>query len=245
MFSVLTVYSYVDFTKKTEKNQEKEDKILTESTDMTFFSELSFTPSEYMLLNGDQFSEEDSGVNCIQLLCSDHSVNGPILAAHMLVAAILANEADGGLTLGLELERKPFSPKPKSMHLQLRSPRPRWSGMTLEDSILNIVSAARSTQGDNTLGAILKQLFSQKQVKPWLRVIELVEWGLASNNWLIPVEGGASSAFTTPFVCPAHVARLAIAQPAEPVMQLLTECRTNRPEVWTIMRDEIARALRA
>jgi len=212
---------------------------------MTLFSELSFTPSEYMLLNGDQFSEEDSGSNSIQLLCSDLTVNGPILAAHMLVAAILANEADGGLAIELEFERKPFSPKPKFLHLHLQSPRPRWSGMTLEDSLLNLVSAARSAQGDNTLGSILKQLFSQKPMRPWTRVIELVEWGLASNNWLIPVEGGASSAFTTPFVCPAHVSRLALSQPAEPVLKLLKECRTSRPEVWSLMRDEIARTIRA
>jgi hypothetical protein len=211
---------------------------------MTLFSELSFTPSEYILLNGDQFSEEDSGVKSIQLLCSEHTVNGPILAAHMLVAAILANEADGGLAIELEQVRKPFSPKPTSLHMHLRSPRPKWSGMTLEDSMLNMVSAARSTLGDNTLGSILKQLFSQKSAIPWTRVIELVEWGLASNNWLIPVEGNASSAFTTPFICPAHVARLALSQPAEPVLQLLKECRTSRPEVWAILRDEIARALR-
>lgn len=209
------------------------------------FSELSFTPSEYMLLNGDRFSEEDTGGNSIQLLCSDRVVNGPILAAHMLVGAILANEADGGLALELEIDRKPFSTKSKSLHLLLRSPRPRWSGMTLEDSLLNLVSTARSTEGDNSLGSILRHLFSQKPTKPWVRVIEIVEWGLASNNWLIPVEGGASSAFTTPFVCPAHVSRLAVSQPGEPILQLLNDCRTSRPEVWTLMRDEIARNLRS
>lgn len=209
------------------------------------FSELSFTPSEYMLLNGERFSEEEKGENGFQLLCSESLVNGPILAAHMLVGSILANEADKGLALQMDVDRKPFSSKPKLLRLILLSPRPKWSGLTLEDSLLNLVGATRSTMGDNSLGAILQQLFNQKKTKPWKRVIEIVEWGLASNNWLIPVEGTAASAFTTPFVCPAHVGRLALAQPAEPILKLLNDCRTNRPEIWTILRDEIAKSLRA
>jgi hypothetical protein len=178
------------------------------------------------------------------MLCSHYVVNGPILAAHMLVGAILANEADGGLSLELQEERKLLSSGKRSLRLVPLSPRPRWSGMTLEDALVNLTASARSSMSDNSIAGILSILFGQKPVKPWVRIVNIVEMGLASNNWLIPVNGSAASAFTTPFICPARVRDLVVAQPEEPIVELLKNCRTNRPMIWELLRSDVARSLR-
>jgi hypothetical protein len=74
-------------------------------------------------------------------------------------------------------------------------------------------------------------------------IIELVEWGLASSNWLMPVEGEKlRQRSTTPFICPAKVRELALAQPAAPVMNLLMNCKKSRPEIWKQIVDEISEA---
>jgi hypothetical protein len=70
-------------------------------------------------------------------------------------------------------------------------------------------------------------------------VIEFVEWGLATSNWLMPVEGDAAKAFQTPFICPDKVQELAYAQPLEPVKGLLSSCKKNTPVVWKTLLAEI------
>ena len=53
-------------------------------------TDLPFTPSELILLNGDKFAPEaETGGH--QLLCSDGMVNGHYLAVMMVAAAFLAN----------------------------------------------------------------------------------------------------------------------------------------------------------
>jgi len=80
--------------------------------------------------------------------------------------------------------------------------------------------------------------------QPWQKVIEFVEWGLATSNWLMPVEGDAAKAFQTPFICPEKVQELAFSQPLTPLKQMLATCKKTTPELWTQLLSEIDLALK-
>jgi hypothetical protein len=170
------------------------------------YSESSFTPSEYILLNGDKFSPESNSENKIHLLCSDGTVDGEYLAALMVTAAILANEEEGALTLELTQTKKMLGLK-ESAHLILRpvGTTPNWNGFTLESGILFIASQAYAVPGNYSVQNTIYNILATEKPQPWTKIIDLVEWGLASSNWLMPVGKEAAGVFSTPFICPANV----------------------------------------
>ncbi len=206
-------------------------------------TEYSFTPSEYILLNGDKFAPESRGENQLPLLCSDGSVDGVYLTTLMCAAALLANEFEGALELQLTHKKVAFGLK-ESSELILRpcGQTPNWNGYTLESGVMFVSSQSYSTRGDHSLRNAIYMLLAKDREHPWEKIVELVEWGLASSNWLMPVEGEAAAAFKTPFICPAKVRDLAISQPSTPIVNMLTSCKKNRPELWRQMMTEISEA---
>lgn len=206
-------------------------------------TEHSFTPSEYILLNGDKFAPESRGEDKLPLLCSDGNVDGVYLTTLMCAAAVLANEFEGALEIELLHTKKAFGLK-DAYELELRpsGQTPNWNGYTLESGIMFIISQLYGKPGDHSMHQAVYHLLAKDRPHPWEKVVELVEWGLASSNWLMPVEGEAAAAFSTPFICPAKVRDLALAQPSTPIVNLLTTCKRNRPEVWRQMMLEISEA---
>lgn len=206
-------------------------------------TDYSFTPTEYILLNGDKFAPESGGSNSLALLCSDGSVDGPYLVKLMCAAAILANEEEGALRLSLEQTKKIFGLKETTRLVIHPTGKPsNWNGFTLETAILFVCTQAYSVPGDYSVKNIIYNILVEDRARPWEKIVEMVEGGLASSNWLLPVEGEASAAFSTPYICPAKVRDLAIAQPAAPVTNLLMACKKARPEIWKQMIGEIGTA---
>lgn len=207
------------------------------------FTLSSFTPSEYILLNGDKFAPETKGHNQLALLCSDNLVDGNFLASMIIAAVLLANEAENALTIELVKNRKAFGLK-ETTELVLRAGAqiPAWNGYTLESAILFISGQIASTGQRCTLQKTIYTLLTEDREKPWEKIIELVEWGLASSNWLMPVGAEAAAAFSIPFICPAKVRDLALAQPSAPIVELLSNCKKGRPEIWQQMMQEISSA---
>lgn len=206
-------------------------------------TEFSFTPSEYILLNGDKFAPESRGENKLYLLCSDGIVDGVYLTTLMCAAAILANEFEGALEIELVKKKIAFGLK-ENQELNLRpcGQTPNWNGYTLESGIMFSASQLYSSPGDHSARRTIYTILAKDRPKPWEKVVELVEWGLASSNWLMPVEGEAAAAFSTPFICPAKVRELAFSQPSAPIVNLLTSCKKSRPEIWRQLMTEIGQA---
>jgi len=203
-------------------------------------TDLSFTPTEYILLNGDKFAPESGGPNKLALLCSDGFVDGATLAKLICVGAILANEEEGALTLNLEQSKKIFGLKETTRLVIRPTGRPsNWNGFTLETAILFVCTQAYAVPGDYSVKNIIYNIVAEDRPRPWEKIVELVEGGLASSNWLMPVSGDAAAAFLTPYICPAKVRDLALAQPAAPVMNLLMNCKKVRPEIWNQLTGEI------
>lgn len=209
------------------------------------FTDYSFTPSEHILLNGEKYAQEAEGKNSLPLLISDKIVNGPELAASMLAAAILVNESENALILEVRRSRKLFvAALRQDLYLRPGGVSPNWSGFTIESAVLFISRNLHSIGAGSTVRNLVYTMLTENQREPWKKIIELVEWGLASSNWLIPVEGEAAAAFSTPFICPEKVRELALQQPAAPFKDLLSACRKTRPEIWNLMMEEIDQAFR-
>lgn len=207
-------------------------------------TDFSFTPSEYIFLNGEKFSPESEGNDSLALLCSDKMVNGYRLAIQMILAALLANEAEGALEIKVQEKKTLFGgSSKKDIFLFPKPPAPNWSGYTLESAIMFVIGNLFAAQ-EHSIYTTAYVLLAEKRPDPWQKIIERVEWGLASSNWLIPVQGEAASAFSTPFICPGRVRELAIEQPAEPIVSLLSGLHNGRPEVWQVMVADIERAMK-
>lgn len=209
------------------------------------FADLSFTPSEYILLNADRYvppAKDKSGHN---LLCSEGIVDGYALASTLLVAAILTCEAEEAIEIQLGQSKRLFR-SDTIRHILLRPAAkvPNWNGYTLENSILFVAGQLFSMQDVNTARNVTYELIREDRKEPWEKIVEIVEWGLASSNWLIPVEGEAAAVFSTPFICPAKVRDLVMAQPEELVNNLLNDCKRNRPELWKALFDEVAQGIK-
>lgn len=209
------------------------------------FTELPFTPSEYILLNADKFAPEAKGKDGHNLLCSDGVVNGPRLAAILVAAALLANQEEKSIEIELGQSKRLFRLDPvQHVYLRPQGQPPNWSGYTLENTLLFITGQLFAMQDVNTVRNVVYELIRDDRPDPWQKVIEVVEWGLASSNWLIPVEGEAAAAFSTPFICPAKVRDLVLAQPEEPVRDMLSACKRDQPELWKNMLAEIEMAFK-
>jgi len=208
-------------------------------------TDLSFTPSEYILLNADRYVPAAKGKEGHHLLCSEGVVDGPYLASMLITSAILANQAEKALEIEAGQNKRLFrADTVNHIYLKAVGQPPNWNGYTLENTILFIVGQLVSMQDVNTVRNMVYELVREDRHEPWQKVVEIVEWGLASSNWLIPVEGEAAAAFSTPFICPAKVRDLAIAQPEEPLKDLLNSCKNDRPDLWKAMFSEIDLAFR-
>jgi hypothetical protein len=205
----------------------------------------AFTPSELILLNGDKFAPEVES-NGHRLLCSDGMVNGHYLAVMMTAAAILANEEEGALVVELREQKKKLFSSASTTRIFIRpvGQPPSWNGYTLESAILFSAGQFFAVQGDYSVRSVVYSVLMEDRKHPWQKIIEFVEWGLATSNWLLPVEGDAAKAFQTPFICPDKVQELAFAQPLGPVKQLFTTCKKITPELWQQLLAEIDLALK-
>lgn len=209
------------------------------------FSDFPFTPSEYILLNADKYAPDTQGKPGHNLLCSDGVVDAKALASMLIVASILVNESESALEIHSGQSKRLFRADTVShVYLRPQGQPPNWSAYTLENTVLFIIGQLVSMNDVNTVRNVTYEVIREDRKEPWQKIIEVVEWGLASCNWLIPVEGEAAAAFSTPFICPAKVRDLVLAQPEEPVKNLLSSCKHDRPEVWKALFTEIDLAFR-
>lgn len=206
--------------------------------------DLPFTPSEYILLNADQFAPEAGQDERFTLLLSDGFVSAKALVALLISAAILTNEEENALTLEIRENRGLFlRSRSTNLYLKPSGVIPNWNSYTLESAVIYFAGQLFSTQQENTVYNTVYSLLREDSKSPWRKIVDLVEWGLASSNWLIPVEGDAANAFSIPFICPGKVRDLVLSQPVDPYRELLDSTRINRPAIWKLMQDEITKAL--
>ncbi|HLL84099.1 MAG TPA: hypothetical protein VK420_15660 [Longimicrobium sp.] len=203
------------------------------------------TPSEVVLLNGDQFSRLDK--NGFPLPRGGTAVDPNPLAIAALEAAILGNERAGAITLEQEIEKKLFGLlKGRVVRVRTGTAAPRWPEGSYEARICERVKKG-GAEGI-TVKTLVIDLFPSDDDHPWTEVLQQIAQalrarGLADEQTREKKALGIFKTKSTVAVLNAAGASLAERHPATRVQDLLTSCQRERPEVWSIIDSSVRAGL--
>jgi len=209
----------------------------------TYTSPVSTTPlspSELVLLKGEQFSKKSFSGN-IKLLHTDNKVSAKEISQVMLMAALLANEQTG--TVRLEVGRKKALLglfKVNTLFVTPGDITVSWPDNSLESEIPTLAKQLLADKDSNEVSTIFYTWLRKDSSNPWHSAVELVKEGMASRGYLEKIEQKKLKFFTlTHYELPESTSSLAAQQSAEPIKQLLTACEQTRPEVWKFLVKHI------
>lgn len=203
------------------------------------------TPSEVVLLNGDQFSKLDK--NGFPLPRGEIKVDPNPLALAALEAAILGNERAGAVTLEQGIEKKLFGIlKSKVVRLRPGAAAPQWPEGSYEARIYERVKKG-GAEGVPVKTLVI-DLFPSDDDHPWIEVLQQIAQalrgrGLADEQTREKKALGIFKLKSTVSVLNAAGAALAERHPVAPVQDLLTSCRRERPEAWGIIDASVKAGL--
>ncbi len=203
------------------------------------------TPSEVVLLNGDQFSKLDK--NGFSLLRGETKVDPNPLAIAALEAAILGNDQAGAITLEQGIEKKLFGLlKSRVVRLRTGAAAPRWPEGSYEARIYDRVKKGGGE--GTTVKTLVIDLFPSDDDHPWIEVLQQIAHALR-NRGLADEQAREKKALgifklkSTVSVLNAAGNSLAERHPVAPVQDLLTSCQRERPEVWNIIHSSVKAGL--
>ncbi len=204
------------------------------------------SPSELVLLNGDQFAKKVMMGN-IKLLHSEASVSVSQLGQAILAAAVLAAEAVGNLELEIRQKKAMFGlRKVKNLYANPTPTPVEWPKYSLEAQLPPIAERFKNDQESNEVSNLIYSWLRQDSSSPWQSTIEMVKSGLAERGLLDTSEETKLKVFTvTNYSLPQDTALLAAEQPVEPVKQLLANCENDRREIWDLLVKQFKSAIKA
>jgi hypothetical protein len=203
------------------------------------------TPSEVVLLNGEQFAKKVMLGN-IKLLNSDASVSFSQLGQAILASAILADEAVGNLLLEVRQEKATFGlRKVKKLYANPTPHRVEWQEYSLEHQLPEIAERFKNDDDSHQVSNLIYAWLRQDSSSPWQSTIEMVKSGLAERDLLEKTEEKKLKVLTVVnYSLPESTAELARQYPVEPVKQLLENCESSRKDIWELLVKEIKKAIK-
>ena len=204
------------------------------------------SPSELVLLNGDQFAKKVMMGN-IKLLHTEASVSVSQLGQAILTAAVLAAEAAGNLQLEVRQGKALFGlRKVKNLYANPTSTPVEWPKYSLEAQLPPIAERFMNDQESHEVSNLIYSWLRQDSSSPWQSTIKMVQSGLAERDLLDTSEETKLKVFTkVNYSLPESTASLAAQQPIEPVKQLLENCENDRREIWDLLVKEFKSAIKA
>jgi len=204
------------------------------------------SPSELVLLRGDQFAKKVMMGN-IKLLHSEASVSVSQLGQAILAVAVLAAEAAGNLQLEVRQGKAMFGlRKVKNLYANPTPTPVEWPEYSLEAQLPPIAERFKNDQDSHEVSNLIYAWLRQDSSSPWQSTIEMVKSGLAERGLLDTSEETKLKVFTvTNYSLPQDTALLAAEQPIEPVKQLLANCENDRREIWDLLVKQIKSAIKA
>jgi hypothetical protein len=203
-----------------------------------------FTPSEVVMLNGEQFAPSAALVNKYEVRASGKGVNVNKLAAAVWSAALLANEQYGLIRLTPSVNSTLFGlVKTPTLLVEPTTVQPGWPAGTLE---ANLIEVARQLQASrqNNLHIIVYRWLGSDYSTPYHMVLTMLEQGLAKRGLMQEEEARSLGIFKyKKLVLPDSTRPLIASQPFAPVQQLLMQCEQFRPDVWKTMQKNIDKAI--
>lgn len=204
------------------------------------------SPSELVLLKGDQFAKKVMMGN-IKLLNSEASVSVSQLGQAILAVAVLAAEAAGNLQLEVRQGKAMFGlRKVKNLYANPTPTPVEWPKYSLEAQLPPIAERFKNDQESHEVSNLIYSWLRQDSSSPWQSTIEMIKSGLAERGLLDTSEETKLKVFTvTNYSLPQDTASLAAEQPIEPVKQLLANCENDRREIWDLLVKQFKSAIKA
>jgi len=213
---------------------------------MDALSGATFTPSELILLRGDEFAPKAGLVNATKLLQGDLKVSVRDLARAITAGTLLANERVGVLRLevrskkallGLAQTTVCVAEPPGSSYA--------WPPATLEARVLPIAAQLRQTRGQCDIYMLVYTLLERDSGDPWSALVEMVKAGLAQRGLLAANEKKTLGIFrSVEYSLPSNTAALAAGQSAGSVQRMLAESEHTRPDLHKRLLSEIDKAIK-
>jgi len=204
------------------------------------------SPSELVLLKGDQFAKKVMMGN-IKLLNSEASVSVSQLGQAILAVAVLAAEAAGNLQFEVRQGKAMFGlRKVKNLYANPTPTPVEWPKYSLEAQLPPIAERFKNDQESHEVSNLIYSWLRQDSSSPWQSTIEMIKSGLAERGLLDTSEETKLKVFTvTNYSLPQDTASLAAEQPIEPVKQLLVNCENDRREIWDLLVKQFKSAIKA
>jgi hypothetical protein len=188
------------------------------------FASLPISPSEIVLLFGEQFAGH-TGSLVIEVPLSGALVDAQHLAVMILTAAVLACEQAGSIRL--EASRCVLISAGAIKNV-------RWQEFSLEDRLCRIVGQGTNLQLPPIIAGLWQKTFRRQLGEAWIHARTLVLQGLATRKLI-----SAAPDFSSVGVDPA-LATLPPEETIEPLKNLFSEVATQRPAIWAGVQRDVA-----
>ena len=201
----------------------------------------TFTPSELVVLFGEQFAEEGGMLTArVETLISGARVHAEKLAYAAVAAAALAAEKAGAIRLDHRRGKALFGlVKTEDVRvLPGTDADARFPEGTLERAFADAATA------DRDVDAIVRTVLGAESHNPPQRLVALVHAGLAHRGLLGSEETKVLKVFTgSKFTLLPATRDAALAESPSGAKELLRGAEQGRPELWEAMRKEIRSAI--
>jgi hypothetical protein len=203
------------------------------------------SPSELVMLNGDQFAKKVMMGN-IKLMHTDLSVSYSQLGEAILTAASIAVESIGNLLFEVRAEKAMLGlRKVKSIYVRPAMTQNEWPDYSLESQFVKIAERLDQEGESARVSDLIYIWLQQDSSAPWQSTIEMVQSGLAQRDLLDKHEETKLKVFTTSsYSLPESTASLAKKFPIDTVKALLTNYEENNKETWDLLKNEEKRAIK-
>ena len=211
---------------------------------MTTESIPTLTASEQVFLQGEKFAEKGGFLNKYKLMHIDEQVSLSDLVANVVAAAFLASEKAGAIHLEIRQKKALLGLTKVTTIYAEPVGRSDFPAGSLEAKIFELASELKRTKGENEVWKLVYAWLRQDVTAPWSKAGELIQAGLGERKLLDVIREKKLKIFTaTHYELPEEIRALAASLPAEPVQQLLTDCRVSRPEVWELLVKQIKQGI--
>lgn len=195
------------------------------------FASLPISPSEIVLLYGDQFAGR-SGSVVVSVPISGAMVDARQVGLMMLTATVLGCEQAG--SIHLQIGSKGGAWGGSWLHISQGPIRNvRWQQSSLEYRLCGIVNQGVIRQLPHVVTQLWQSDFKRRIAAAWIHARTLVLQGLAARNLI-----SAPPDFSVVQVAPA-LASLPASETTEPLQQLFSETSAHRQPIWATLQKDI------
>jgi hypothetical protein len=204
-----------------------------------------FSPSELVLLSGDQFATPARFGNNVQLLHTDAKVSAEDLGQAMLGAAFLTCEQSGAINLQVRQKKALMGlRKVSAVFADPANVAVTWPAHSLEATVLRLAQELQAEEGNDVSNIVYLWLGKDSSV-PWRTAVELVQQGLVARGHVEEYKKKRLKVFSaSEYALPEGTAALAARQPVAQLQDMLAACERERPELWKLLQKQIKDAMK-